>query len=54
MVAWVLLAALPRADSDGDPSDWGGAPWIVGAVLLLLVLIIGGVVVARYRSHRSR
>ena len=55
-VAGVLAASpspLPGGDVDGDPADWSGAPWIIGAVLLLAVVIAGGVIVARVRTHRS-
>lgn len=50
----LLTAALPRADTDGDPNDWSGAPWIIFAVLLVAVVVVGGVIFARYRSHRER
>lgn len=48
------LAALPRADGDGDPSDWSGAPWIIVMVVVVAVIVVGGVIAARYRSHRER
>jgi hypothetical protein len=50
----VLSVLLPLADADGDPSDWSGAPWIIIAVLVVAVVVVGGVITARYRSHRER
>jgi predicted MFS family arabinose efflux permease len=51
----LLVAAaatgLPAGDYDGDPSDWSGAPWIVLA-LLALAFVVGGVLLARRRTHR--
>lgn len=47
-----VLLTLPRADGDGDPSDWSGAPWMIIAVVVV-VIVAGGIIAARYRSHRK-
>jgi len=44
-------SARPAGDADGDPSDWSGAPWVVFAVLAL-VLVAGGLLLIRRRTHR--
>jgi predicted MFS family arabinose efflux permease len=51
-VTMASSSALPTGDADGDPSDWSGAPWIVFAVLAL-VLVVGGVLLARHLTHRK-
>ncbi|MEV6415029.1 hypothetical protein [Kribbella sp. NPDC051718] len=43
---------LPGGDVDGDANDWTGTPLIFIAVLVILV-VIGGIVIARYRSRRA-
>jgi hypothetical protein len=44
---------LPAGDSDGDANDWTGTPLVLFGLLAVL-LVAAGVIVARYRSHRSK
>jgi hypothetical protein len=44
---------LPAGDSDGDANDWTGTP-LVFVGLLAVAVVVTGVIVARYRSHRSK
>ncbi|GAA3592875.1 hypothetical protein GCM10022235_75200 [Kribbella ginsengisoli] len=45
---------LPGGDVDGDANDWTGTPLIFLAVLAVLLVVVGGIILARYRSHRSQ
>ncbi|MEV8375967.1 hypothetical protein AB0P21_24730 [Kribbella sp. NPDC056861] len=52
-VAAASPSPLPGGDVDGDANDWTGTPLVFLALLAVLV-IVGGVILARYRSHQKQ
>jgi drug/metabolite transporter (DMT)-like permease len=51
-VAAASPSPLPGGDTDGDANDWTGTP-LVFLALLGVVVIVAGVIIARYRSHQK-
>ena len=43
----------PRGDTDEDPNDWTGTPWVVAAIAVFVVAV-GGVSYLGYRRLKDR
>ncbi|MEV6283816.1 hypothetical protein [Kribbella sp. NPDC051770] len=43
----------PPGDTDGDPDDWSGTPWVIAGVVVF-VIAVGGLSYLRYRSLKNR